>query len=174
MTNPRSSRDAAEQDALRRRRGRPSCALSALSGPRAEYRPVVADVVASVKQAGAAWDVKLRTGRHVLLTAAVDDIRRPGSGGPRSPTVGELLLTDSLARPSWVAISLGGGGDPGEERYEIPERATVTGGRMVFQSGLSFEIGEWRDGPTPAEGSRFASVYLDAAGRAVDDRLPFG
>jgi hypothetical protein len=113
------------------------------SHPSIEYRPSIVDLVASIEQAGAAWDVL-------------------------SPRVGDLMLADSWASPSWVAFSSGGGGAAGEECYPINEGAVAEGGRIVFRSGLSVPIGSWRREPLPSPGVELAGACLDRRGSAVE------
>ena len=138
-----------------------------------ELRSRVADAVVSVEQAGAAWDVGLESGHHVTLDSSVRDVFRPVSGPPLSPSVGDLMLADSLP-PTWVAFSLGGGGQPGSECFEIHERAVVDGNRLVFTAGLSVPIGTWRRGAAPAQGASLGGACLDRQGRAVDVLLAPG
>jgi hypothetical protein len=52
--------------------------------PSAEYRPGAVDVVTSITQVGAAWDLGLESGAHVLFTASIRDLLRPG--GNLSPS----------------------------------------------------------------------------------------
>jgi hypothetical protein len=134
-----------------------------------EYRPGYVDLVASVEQAGAAWEVQLESGRRVTVDASVRDVLRPVSP-PLSPSVGDLMLADALP-PAWVAFSLGGGGPPGDECYEIHQPAVVRGDRLVFTSGLSLPIGVWRRGPVPSPGASFGGACLDREGNAVDEVL---
>ena len=144
------------------------------SVPAETFEPAAADVVASVAQVDAGWDLGLRGGGRFLLTDAVRDLLRPSPGGAFSPRVGDLLLTDSLSTPSWVAFSAGGGGPPGRECFQVQDRGTVSGDRVVLESGLSVPIGNWRDDPPPQEGATFAGICLDASGRAVEALLGLG
>ena len=138
------------------------------SRPATEYRAAAVDVVASVDQAGAAWDVGLESGGHVTLTASVHDVLRPVSGAPLSPGIGDLMLTDSLTAPSWVAFSSGGGGAAGAACYPINQEAVVDGDRILFRSGLSVPVGSWRREQTPSPGVTMAGACLDRQGSAVE------
>jgi len=142
--------------------------ISAPSRPGIEYRPAAVDLVASIEQAGAGWDVGLESGPHATLTDSVADVLRPVSGAPLSPRIGDLMLTDSLTAPSWVAFSNGGGGAAGTACYPINQEAVVDGDRILFRSGLSVPLGSWRREPTPSPGVTIAGACLDRQGRAVD------
>jgi hypothetical protein len=143
--------------------------------PSAEYRPAVADVVVSVNQQGAGWDVGLESASRLALTASVRDLLRPVSGAPLSPGVGDLMLTDSLSSPSWVAFSSGGGDLPGDMCFAIHEQAFVVGDRLVFRSGLSVPFGSWRRDPPPSPNEILAAgACLDRQGRAVERLLGLG
>ena len=143
--------------------------------PSVEYRPAAVDVVASVEQAGSAWDVGLESGAPFILTASVRDLLRPVSGAPLSPRVGDLVLTDSLSSPTWVAFSEGGSGVPGEPCFAIREEAFVAGDRIVFRSGLSVPIGSWRRDPPPTPNEVInAGACLDRQGNAVERLLGLG
>jgi hypothetical protein len=137
--------------------------------PSVEYRPAVVDVVASFEQQGTGWDVGLESAARVVLTASVRDLLRPISGAPLSPRVGDLMLTDSLSSPSWVAFSSGGGDLPGDSCFAIHQQAFVVGDRLVFRSGLSVPIGPWRRDPPPSANEILtAGACLDRQGRAVE------
>lgn len=143
--------------------------------PSDEYRPTAVDVVISVEQVAEAWDVGLESGTRLLLTASVRDLLRPVSGPPLSPRVGDLMLTDSLSSPSWVAFSSGGSGVPGDGCYAINEQAFVVGDRLVFRSGLSVPFGTWRREPLPSPNEVLAAgACLDRQGRAVERLLGLG
>src|SRR6478752_5875987 len=149
-----------EQPAATRRDRRPWLALAVTAGivtvmvfvlarivtpsrPAIEYRAAAVDVVASVDQMGAAWEVGLESGGHVTLTASVRDVLRPVSGAPLSPQIGDLMLTDSLSSPSWVAFSSGGGAAAGAACYPINQEGFVDSDRILFRSGLSVPVGRW-------------------------------
>jgi len=143
--------------------------------PSVEYRPAAVDVVVSVEQRGAAWNVGLESGTRFDLTASVRDLLRPVSGAPLSPGVGDLMLTDSLSSPSWVASSSGGSDLPGEGCYAIHEQAFVVGDRLVFRSGLSVPFGTWRRDQPPSPNEILAAgACLDRQGRAVERLLGLG
>src|SRR6185436_146913 len=138
--------------------------------PAVEYRPALVDLVVSVEQQGAAWDVGLESDTRLVLTASVRDLLRPVSGAPLSPRVGDMMLTDSLSSPSWVAFSSGGSGRPGGEKcFAIHEQAFVVLDRLVFRSGLSVPFGSWRDDTPPSPDEILAAgACLDRQGRAVE------
>ncbi len=138
------------------------------SRPDIEYRAAAVDVVASVEQIGAAWDVGLESGAHAVLTSSVADVLRPVSGSPPSPRVGDLMLTDSVTSPSWVAFSSGGGGAAGVACYPINQEGVVDGDRILFRSGLSVPVGAWRREPAPSPGVTIAGACLDREGSAVE------
>ena len=143
--------------------------------PSVEYRPSAVDVVVSFEQAGAAWNVGLESGTRFLLTDSVRDLLRPVSGAPLSPRVGDLVMTDSLSSPTWVAFSEGGSGVPGEPCFAIHEEAFVAGDRIVFRSGLSVPIGSWRRDPPPSPNETItAGACLDRQGDAVERLLGLG
>jgi len=149
--------------------------MNAPRPPSVEYRPAVVDVVVSVEQLGAGWDVGLESASRLDLTSSVRDLIRPVSGPPLSPRLGDLMLTDSLSRPSWVAFSSGGSGLPGEGCFAIHEQAFVVGDRIVFRSGLSVPIGSWRRDPPPSPNEVLADgACLDRQGRAVERLLGLG
>src|SRR3954453_9246746 len=82
------------------------------SGPRppaVEYRPAAVDLVTSFEEGQGGWVVHLESGAFVKLTAPVRDLLRPVQSALLSPRVGDLLLTDSLVSPTWVAFTTGGG-----------------------------------------------------------------
>jgi len=138
------------------------------SRPAIEYRPAAVDVVASVDQMGAAWDVGLESGAHAILAGSVADVLRPVSGAPLSPRIGDLMLTDSVTSPSWVAFSSGGGDAAGAACYPINQEAVVDDDRILFRSGLSVPVGSWRREPTPSAGVTIAGACLDRHGSAVE------
>jgi hypothetical protein len=142
--------------------------ISAPARPSNEYRPAAVDLVASIGQAGASWDVGLESGAHASLTASVRDILRPVSGAPLSPRIGDLMLTDSVTSPSWVAFSSGGGGAAGTACYAINQEAVIDGDRILFRSGLSVPVGSWRREPMPSPGVTIAGACLDRQGNAVE------
>ena len=153
--------------------GAVSMLTAAQATPPPELRPRVADVVASVDQVGAAWDVGLASGRHVTLDSSVHDVFRPVSGAPMSPPLGALMLADALP-PTWVAFSLGGSGQAADECFEIHQPAIVRADRLLFTSGLSVPIGTWRREPQPSPGATLAGACLDRSGKAVDSILGLG
>jgi hypothetical protein len=133
-----------------------------------EYRPSTVDVVVPIDQMGAAWDVGLESGAHATLTGSVRDVLRPVSGAPLSPRIGDLMLTDSVTSPSWVAFSSGGGGAARAACYPINQEAVVDGDRILFRSRLSVPVGSWRREPTPSHGVTIAGACLDRQGNAVE------
>jgi hypothetical protein len=151
--------------------------LAWTSGPRppgVEYRPAAVDLVTSFENGEGGWVVALESGALVKLTASVRDLLRPVHGAPLSPSVGDLLLTDSLESPTWVAFTSGGGGAPGKECYPIQAEAYVFADRLVFRSGLSVSFGPWRREPLPPPATTLPGACLDRQGKAVERLLGLG